>query len=227
MEDLQIDGQGNVYFTGTEFATNGYRDDYMITKLGPDGSLLWTQHYGAAWGWDDARSMFVDDEGGVFVTGRSQGAPEGTSILTTIKLDQQGNQVWYAPYTTAQYDVFYPGEIRWDGANNIYVGASKTYPEGRLILLRYSLTTGQMEPEAAPWLSAFPNPAVGSFVLDLESWSGPVQVTMRDATGRTVASRVLKGGQRHDMQREALPSGMYELSVSGRDGDAHSRLMLE
>ncbi|MBK9275332.1 MAG: T9SS type A sorting domain-containing protein [Flavobacteriales bacterium] len=228
LEDLQIDDLGNVYFTGTEFATNGSRDDYMIVKLDPNGDVVWGQHYGAGTGWDDARSMFVDAQGSVYVTGRSEGAPEGISVVHTVKFDLNGTQLWYSPFSTALFDYHYPGEIRWDGGNFFYVGASRNSTNGgQLILLGYWITTGIPQFDHGSQIAVFPNPASDLVQVDLSDRPGQMQVAIIDASGRTVLSEALVGGGLSVLQVAGLTSGAYCLRVMG-DGDVtHGRLVIE
>lgn len=224
VEDLQIDDDGNLYFTGTEFATNGFRDDYMVVKLDPNGTVIWDQHYGGGNGWDDARSMFVDDQGCVFVTGRSQGAPEGISVIHTVKLDASGALAWYSPYTTALYDYCFPGEIRWDGGNFFYVGASKNSTNGgQLFLLGYWITAGQEEPIDATPIRTFPNPAAGEIHVDLHEFSGAVYLSIIDAGGRTVIGKHVDGGVTHLLDLNGIADGMYLLDARSGARSSHGR----
>lgn len=228
LEDLQVDNDGNVYFTGTQFATNGQRDDYMIVKLDPEGTVLWHRHYAGGGSWDDPRSMFVDSVGSVYVTGRSESAFEGVSPVHTIKYDTDGNLLWYAPFSTAYYDYMFPGEIRWDGGANFYVGTSKSgMTDGRLYLLHYGITTGVNELLTDAPIPLMPNPMTTSMVLDLGQWIGALSISIMDVAGRTMHTERAQGGGMHTMFRRNLTAGVYSLHVVGINYTSWQRFVVE
>jgi hypothetical protein len=228
IEDLQVDASGNVYFTGTEFATNGYRDDYMIVKLDPNGAVIWSQHYGAGNGWDDARSMFVDNAGAVYVTGRCESTPYGVSVLNTVKFDPNGDQVWFSPYTAGFYDHHFPGEIRWDGGNTFYVGASKNLPfGGQLLLLSYGITTAVDDQVSASASLLAPNPMTSFAYVDLRGWDDDIICSIWDLTGRCMRTEQFRGGDIQTLHRGNLVSGTYSIRLKGKDRQFVQRMVVE
>lgn len=85
---MGLDQFGNIYVTGycrQSSLTTKY--DCLTIKLNPAGDTLWTQRYNYADSTDYANSMFVDNSGNVYVTGRS--ATPGTYYdIATIKYVQ-------------------------------------------------------------------------------------------------------------------------------------------
>ncbi|MFQ6103265.1 MAG: SBBP repeat-containing protein [Candidatus Glassbacteria bacterium] len=90
---IAVDGAGNVYVTGQSSGIDtGY--DYATVKYDADGNELWTARYDGPAGDDDmAKSITLDGEGNVYVTGKSHGI--GTDWdFATIKYDSDGNEEW-------------------------------------------------------------------------------------------------------------------------------------
>ena len=84
---LALDSEGNVYVTG---GSRGFRNsDYATLKYDPDGNQLWVQRYyhPLVDGEDFARAIAVDQDGNIYVTGRSRGIGRGHEYAT-IKYSQ-------------------------------------------------------------------------------------------------------------------------------------------
>jgi uncharacterized delta-60 repeat protein len=101
--DLAFDNSGNVYVAGRSVGS-GTQFDYAVIKYGANGAVKWTRRYnGPANGWDGARAIAVDDDGNVYVTGKSDGS--GTRAdFATIKYNSSGTQKWVKRYTSSDYD---------------------------------------------------------------------------------------------------------------------------
>ena len=103
---MVVDKAGNIYVTG--FINTVKTDvDYITLKYAPDGNILWERRYnGTGNDVDRARSIAVDADGSVYVTGDSlgktgQGSDELNELdIVTLKYDANGKQV---------------GEDRYDG----------------------------------------------------------------------------------------------------------------
>ena len=100
---LAFDSVGNVYVAGRSKGA-GTLEDYLVIKYGADGTVKWLRQYnGPASGSDSARAIAVDNDGNVYVTGRSTGS--GTRYdFATIKYDASGTQKWVERYTSADYE---------------------------------------------------------------------------------------------------------------------------
>ncbi|HEY8896649.1 MAG TPA: SBBP repeat-containing protein [Niastella sp.] len=95
--DLAIDNAGNVYVTGYSGGVGG-NDDYATIKYNSAGVLQWVSRYnGPGDSTDAATSLAVDDDGNVYVTGRSAGI--GTVLdYATIKYNSAGAIQWVTRY---------------------------------------------------------------------------------------------------------------------------------
>ena len=122
---IAVDSQGNVYVTGASYG-QGTDYDYATIKYSPDGEELWVRRYnGPGNGRDDARAIAVDNQGNVYVTGKSFGGATDYDCVT-IKYSPDGEELW-----VRRYDGRYIGRmintndlayaIAVDNQGNVYV----------------------------------------------------------------------------------------------------------
>jgi hypothetical protein len=72
---------------------------------------------------------------------------------------------------------------------------------------------------STPAISLFPNPAAEGTKLDLTQLpAGAYQVSVLDATGRTVLGVTLSAGLAHALDLHTVASGSYTLLVRGQHG---------
>jgi len=121
---LAIDGQGNVYVTGTSCGLDTSFDDYATIKYNTYGVQQWIQRYNepTAYSSDHANAIAVDGSGNVYVTGSSEGS--GTDEdYATIKYNSAGVQQWVARYNGPgiDYHYDYAHSLAVDGQGNVYV----------------------------------------------------------------------------------------------------------
>ena len=131
-EAIAVDGSGNIYVAGrSETSWGSPIDPYaggfdaFVAKLNSSGERLWHTFMGSS-GWDEARSVAVDGDGNVYVTGNSD-APWGTtpvhshaggSQVFVVKLNSDGERQWH---TFMGYGGEWGRAIAVDGSGNIYV----------------------------------------------------------------------------------------------------------
>ncbi|MBA3649096.1 MAG: SBBP repeat-containing protein [Chitinophagales bacterium] len=120
---LVVDDAGNVYVTGYSSSTsNGF--DYLTIKYNSNGATQWTARYnGPANEMDEAKSIFVDPSGNVYVTGTID-AFSGDFIngnAATIKYSPQGQQLWVAIYDDGFGREDAGNSVKVDAAGNVYI----------------------------------------------------------------------------------------------------------
>ncbi len=98
---LSLDDQGHVYVVGSE-AKGGIGIKYLTIKYDADGNELWVRTYEGPHVYDRAESVWVDQNGSVYVTGdSSESNPSGPGLsedYATVKYDPDGNELWVARY---------------------------------------------------------------------------------------------------------------------------------
>jgi uncharacterized delta-60 repeat protein len=98
---MAIDSSGNIYVTGDGYG-NGTACDYVTIKYDPDGNELWRNTYnGPGSRVDNPFDIVLDSSDNVYVTGGSD-VFHYNDDFTTIKYDQDGNQLWVAIWPNEQ-----------------------------------------------------------------------------------------------------------------------------
>ena len=111
---ITIDANNNVFVAGetssvnfpllNEFQLYNGRSDAFILKFDNDGNRLWATYYGGN-GWDEARSIDIDNTGNIYITGKTtstnlsvrnafQQTLRGPTDIFIIKFDNVGSQLW-------------------------------------------------------------------------------------------------------------------------------------
>ena len=84
---VAVDGQGNVYVTGSAQEKDS-SSDYVTIKYSPSGEQLWVKRYNNLEDDSDrATALAVDGQGNVYVTGRSYWTSSGPDYVT-VKYSQ-------------------------------------------------------------------------------------------------------------------------------------------
>jgi len=179
-----LDPEGNILVVGFFYGTidfdpgptsdvrSGISDVY-VSKLGPDGSHLWTHTLGGG-AFDAGKNVAVDSDGNIFATGTFRGtvdfdpSPGGRDEHTVVgsvdnifvtKYYPDGSYAW-----TATYDAQHPGI-----GNGIAIG-----PAGGVVLTGLFRHTVDFDPGEGVDLRTAHNP---------ESDLGDIFVTSLDASG--------------------------------------------
>ncbi|MBS4015831.1 MAG: SBBP repeat-containing protein [Candidatus Latescibacteria bacterium] len=135
---LAVDVQGNVYVTGYSWGS-GTNYDYATIKYDSAGVEQWVQRYnGPGNDYDNARSLAVDGQGNVYVTGESYGS--GTSDdYATIKYNSVGDTIWVQRYNGPGNGSDEAYSFAVDGQGNVYVtGRSGYYPNYDYATIKYN-----------------------------------------------------------------------------------------
>jgi hypothetical protein len=121
------DSQGFVYTTGWtlgDLGGNGNAGSYdaYLTKFDSQGTLQWIQQFGTAAD-DEARSLFIDANDNIFLTGYTTGDLGGTNAGSfdawAASFDTSGNQQWITQFGTPDRDDAV--SITADNLGNLYV----------------------------------------------------------------------------------------------------------
>lgn len=120
---ITIDNSNNVYLTGLTTQTFGTRLDsnYGTIKYDNSGNLQWITFYdGPSHSVDISRSIHVDLEMNVYITGSSKGV-SGNDDYATVKYSPSGSQIWVMAYNGTGNSGDYSSSVVADNEGNAYV----------------------------------------------------------------------------------------------------------
>ena len=136
---LAVDDEGNTIIAGSAWAGNDRGQDYTLLKYDPDGNLLWEQLYdGPVTGGDEAKSLALDSEGNIYVTGNSDGYTLFDDVAT-LKFDPQGNALWVMRYDGPTERIDQGAVVATDILGNVIVSGQS---DGDYLTLKYSPSPG-------------------------------------------------------------------------------------
>lgn len=158
---IAVDSKGNVYVTGRSMGNGTF--DFETVKYNSFGFLQWSRRYNTPTnGFDWAKSIAVDKDGNVYVTGEGGLGPNGTSDYITIKYDTYGTRLWVATYDgPGRNDA--ANALALDDAGNVYVtgrspaGIDPDEEDMDFATIKYN-TNGVQQ-----WVARYDGPVAGNF----------------------------------------------------------------
>jgi len=134
LSELIVDGNGNIYATGSSTGINT-GIDYTTLKYSSLGDLEWVRRYSSNGNARDASySLSIDNIGNVYVTGESKNSIGGIDCLT-LKYDSAGNQIWSANFNRGINSSNQGFDISVDDSLNVYVTGRS---DGDFITIKYN-----------------------------------------------------------------------------------------
>jgi uncharacterized protein (TIGR03437 family) len=187
------DAQGNTYVAGLTYSpdfpvtpgayqtTFGQTCDAFITKLGPNGQIVWSTYLGGILD-DFANGVAVDSAGNVWVAGYTrsanfplvnpiQGTLDGDNFAAFVaKLDPTGSTLLYSTFLGGAALSGAAG-LALDAAGNAYVAvnvdSATGYPGTRDAPNQYGIFTTKLNPQGALVYSFFhPTGTAGGIAVD-------------------------------------------------------------
>lgn len=130
---ITIGTDGFVYVAGSsgDYTSDGYSRGVrqaLLAKWTTDGENVWTELWGSE-AWSDARSLAVNANGDIFVTGHTIGSLDGVlsavggSDVFLVKMDDSGTRLWAE---------------QWGSGLNDYGNAVAVGPDGRIFVAGYT-----------------------------------------------------------------------------------------
>jgi len=153
---IAADNAGGVYTAGNSFIAGTGNDFLSIRYDAATGQKSWEQRYnGPANGDDMAKGIVVDNTGGVFVTGTSEGSGTSGDFATLRYNAVTGAQTWLQRYDSGYDEVT---GIAVDNMNGVYItGYSYVVGKGYdFATIRYDAPAGSLS-----WIKRFSGLAGG------------------------------------------------------------------
>jgi len=125
-----VDGQDNVYVTGSSCGVGGIYD-YATIKYSPEGKRVWVRRFHSPYNGDSkAVGLAVDGQGNVYVTGHSRLGASAPYGYATIKYSPAGEQLWVSRFMGPGSDND-PAALVLDGQGNVYVTGYSAGVDGK------------------------------------------------------------------------------------------------
>ncbi len=216
---IAVDNLNNVYIAGYSY-NNATSEDYTTIKYSSDGNEMWVASFDGSGDFDIAKSLKVDNNGGVYVTGSSfnSGTEED---YATIKYNSDGIQQWIETYDGKTNGSDIATSLVLDGSGNIYVAGYSNDGVDNLdyITLKYSQTVGVKQisgliPNNFSLNQNYPNPFNPETIIKYQLPAGNfVSLKIYNLLGKEVASLVNEkqnvGSYSASWNAANYPSGTY------------------
>lgn len=138
---IGLDEYGNVYVCGTELSSRAagrYRSNYLIISYDKAGNKNWTANYTPT-RWAEARSMEVDKEGNVFITGINfQDSTSAKREFLTVKFNSRGQIGWIQKYNESNISDDQAINVKVDNSGSVYINGYSQSPQITMTTLKYS-----------------------------------------------------------------------------------------
>jgi hypothetical protein len=152
---IAVDQFSNVYVTGGSSGDKGTATDFVTIKYNSGGIEQWASRFAAKGGSaDESKSIAVDQNGNVYVTGHGSHIVKINSgqDWITIKYNTNGKQQWIATYDDG---IVSDGAtaLTIDGIGNVYVTGQCKGPAYHIATIKYD-TSGKKQ-----WIKKYNGPA--------------------------------------------------------------------
>lgn len=140
--DAKLDKVGNVYIAGY-IKNNDTTHSFLTIKYNTNGDFLWFKTYNCMGGWDEPIGLEVDNEGNVYVAGRSDTINSSQNLricFCAIKYSTNGDLLWIKKYINEDSILAVPKAMCIDDSANIYITGrcSNLTPYGKTATIKYN-----------------------------------------------------------------------------------------
>ncbi|MBN8692629.1 MAG: T9SS type A sorting domain-containing protein [Bacteroidetes bacterium] len=206
---MAIDGNDNVFQTGTVYPWYGGLDAFCTIKTNSIGNNIWIKnHTDSCLNWDMAYDIATDGSNNIYVTGLSCDDSTDNDIVT-LRYDQNGNVNWKSRYQNVNSEEGYKVKVSPDGsvyAFGIQYVVNSNY-RSQFVLIKYIQNLLGIN-EYTNGLNAviYPNPNSGSFTIQTK---GDVVLEIVNELGQVVRNIKLDASNNHQTNITGLADGVY------------------
>ncbi|MCS7202045.1 MAG: hypothetical protein NZ841_04650 [Dictyoglomus sp.] len=119
------DSDGNYILVGWTRSFGAGNSDFYMIKLSPNGEQLWSKTWGGR-NFDEANCILESEDGNYLIAGYTLSFGGGGKDIALIKIDKNGNLVWYRTYGGARDDSA-SAIIKTIDGNYLLVGSTFSY----------------------------------------------------------------------------------------------------
>lgn len=232
--DVATDEDGNIYVTGyCEVADAPADKDFCTVKYNASGNREWVKTYnGTGNRYDEAKSVAVDDNGNVYVTGSSYGNSSGEDFVT-IKYDAFGKVTWLMRYNGPGNSVDVPVKIALDKVGDVIVAGTSvgdTTNEDYCVVKYVNVTTALDTPISNPVnFKLFPNPAAKKFIVQSSMFKiEDATIELYDLTGKKLLENQIPPGTNNaEIDVSHLKNGVYFCRLVSERYSATKKLIIQ
>ena len=124
--DVVEDSEGNLLIAGTyggfyNPTSTHYKNtdaDIYVIKTNANGEEIWSKRYGGA-GHDWAKNIINAPDGGFIICGSSQSEGSGSFDAFLMKIDDNGNEIWFKTYGGPEFE--YGEQVQLSFDNCLYM----------------------------------------------------------------------------------------------------------
>ena len=216
---IALDNTGGVFVTGISWGEATSYDFATIRYDAATGTESWVQRYNDAGNNSDgAIALAVDNQGGVYITGRSV-SNNGNSVFSTLKYAAADGSTLWDVQSSGPYD--YAADLALDAAGNIMVtGYSRTtatdndfftikYSQAQCPQLAEAAISGSTTAAAGTKGSSYSLPATGASSY---TWN------ITDSNGHAITSYSGQGTSTISVNWPSTPQ-VYKLTVTYGSGE--------
>ena len=119
---VALDSSDNVYVAGLTRNPSTYRYEALIAKYDTSGNIQWQRKLSPASGHAFFNGVGIDSSDNVYVSGRTNGAGQGSYDFLTAKYNSSGAIQWQRTLGGTANEVDQENAIAVDGSGNVYIG---------------------------------------------------------------------------------------------------------